>query len=1041
MWAGGFITWDANLESSRAHYFNFSSWSVIAIPVTKPVSRNLVSPIYHRNTFLTIEKGLLLVYFALQLVRAIQLAIGHDERTTRLAASSIVMTVVAAASMVVLSFLEHERSLKPSLLLTIYIFITAILDAVSTRTAWLTSFEPWQVTDSHLQLAALVLKPVALCVESKEKSQLIIGWSADEHSPEETSSLLSLVFMSWLNPLFLRGYRQHCTVDDLYPIDQQLGAKLVFSQLAQNLYSVARPGPTIRLARNIARTFAWPLIWPIAPRLAKIGFTFAQPFFITAFISNMQEADSPSVANDGYGLIGACAFIYGGVALSNTLYGYYTHSAMFMIRGSLIPAIYQKTLGVGAIKAGDAAVVTLMSTDIDRILDGCENIHELWASIVEIALGCWLLHSHLGTSFLSPVIVIIVCFVGMAWVGSTAGKAQDTWMDKIQHRVSITSALIANMKPLRISGMVPGLSHVVQNSREEEIQAGNLFRLILVISATISYAPMCLSPVFAFAFVGQNLDVNSFFASLSYLVLLSTPLVMVFQNIPVIIAGFTCLSRVQQFLETDAWHDPRIELSAHDQEKPQFSGSPQPLIRITNGQFGWTKETRILHNINTTIPECHFTIVVGPVACGKSTLCKAILGEVAFTTGQVKFANQIPTIGYCDQAPLLSNHTIRETIIGGSFFCNEKYQDVIMATCLGPDIDLLPSGHDTVVGNGGSMLSGGQKQRVCLARALYHDSPLLLLDDVLAGLDQTTEAEVFTRVLGPDGWIRHRKATAVLFTHSGRHLASADHIIALGKDGTLLEHGALPDLPEGTKVHGHVPEDQQAALSGNSDSTILGETTLDPVVHPGEGDGDLTGGSHDRARYVGDFRVYKHYFGTIRLTILALFMLSCVVFGLGDSFPTMWISFWSSNSYGQSNAFYIGIYSTLRVLQLLGFFLAAALALGPMVVDSGSKLHFNALNTVACAPLRFLTTTDSGIITNLFSQDTTIVDGELPKHLFNIAASVCAVVGLAVVIAFSSPWLALVYPLLALVLWVVQRVYLRTSRQLRFLDLEAKSPL
>ncbi|KAJ5180006.1 hypothetical protein N7492_003216 [Penicillium capsulatum] len=987
--------------------------------------------------FQLLKLGLLLVYFALQLTRAIQFILSHGETVPKLATSAIAMTIVAAVGMMALSFLEHERSFKPSLLLTIYVFLTAIFDAALTRTSWLASVQSWQVTDSHIQLAALVLKLVVLSLESKGKTKFIAGWSPEKHSPEESSGFFSLALMFWLNPLFLRGYRQHCTVENLYAIDQRLGAKLMFSQLAQNLSSANRSGKSIGLARNIAKTLLWPLVCPIAPRLAKIGFTFAQPFFITALISNMQKSNSSSSVNDGYGLIGACVLIYGGIALSNTLYGYYTHRAMYMIRGSLVSAIYQKTLLLGAGEATDTGAVTLMSTDIECIMTGCENIHELWASIVEIALGCWLLHSRLGVAFLSPIIVIIVCLIGMAWVSGTAGKAQATWMDKIQHRVSITSALITNMKPLKISGMVPGLARIVQNSREGEIKAGNLFRLILVISATIAYAPMCLSPVFAFAFTGQNLDVISFFVSLSYLVILSTPLTTVFQNIPVIIAGFTCISRIQQFLEAKIRHDPRIEFCTHGQEKPSPSGSSHPLIRITNGQFGWTKERSVLNNINTVIPDGQFTIVVGPVACGKSTLCKAILGEVPFTEGEVEFGHKIPIIGYCDQSPLLSNHTIRDNIIGTLPFYKEKYQDVIMATCLGPDIDLLPSGHGTVVGNGGSILSGGQKQRVSLARALYHDPALLLLDEVLAGLDQTTEAEVFRRVFGPDGWIRRWKTTAVLFTHSAMHLASADHIIALGKDGSLHEHGKLPGSAECTKVNSSVSGDQKAPLSDDTDPAASEKT----LVGPDEGKEKPSNEVHDHARRLGDFRVYKHYFGTIRPATLALFMFSCVLFGFGESFPTMWISFWSSNSYDQSNPFYIGIYGALRVLQLLGFFLAAALALGPMVVDSGSKLHFNALNTVARAPLRFLTTTDNGVITNLFSQDTTIVDTELPKHLFNIAASICAVIGLAVVIAFSSPWLALVYPLLAMVLWLVQRVYLRTSRQLRFLDLEAKSPL
>lgn len=983
------------------------------------------------------------MYFTIQLARVARLAVSHDATVTGLTVAATAIGVAAAAVMVYLSLLEHARSLRPSLLLTIFLLLTILFDAAMTRTSWLANVHSELVTDAYIQMAALALKLAILFAESKEKKKWIIGWSAQEHSPEETSGFISLAFMSWLNPLFLRGYHQHWTVDSLYAIDQRLGARSMFSQLPNELDFEKSRGQKLGLAKIMVKTLARPLLLPVAPRLAMIGFTFCQPFFITALVSNMQSSNTPSAKNDGYGLIGACILVYAGIALSTTFYSYYSHRAMYMIRASLVSAIYQKTLHLGAKETAGDTTVTLMSTDIERIMTGWQDIHSVWASIVEIALGCWLLHSHIGVAFLSPIVVILACFMGMAWVAGTAGKTQSVWMEKIQHRVSITSALIANIKLLKISALAPGLAHTIQEARVEEIQVGNQFRRIQVVAATIAYAPMCLSPVFAFAFTGQNLDVTSFFASLSYLVLLSSPLTTVFQQIPTIIAGFTCLSRIQEFLESDSRHDPRLLLGPLDQEKSQPSVQHHPLVKITNGQFGWSKEQIVLENVDVSIPAGQFTIVVGPVACGKSTLCKAILGEVPFTRGDVELAHDLPAIGLCDQTPLLFNLSIRENITRSLPFDKERFNDVIRATALGPDLALLPSGHDTVIGSGGNMLSGGQKQRVSLARALYHDSPLLLLDDVLSGLDQATEAEVCRLVFGSDGWIRHRGTTTILFTHSNRHLAYADHIIKIGEDGTILEHGQTTDLLKPATHSSDLQVLRKTSYASFADSELSEKTCVDLVeTEEMEVKENLAEKIPERIHHQpGDLRVYKHYFGTIRITIFALFVFSCALFGFGDSFPTVWISFWASDAYNKPNAFYIGIYSTLRVLQLLGFFLAAFLALGPMVADSGSKLHLDALTTVVRAPLRFLATTDGGVITNLFSQDTTIVDGELPMRLFNIAASVCGVVGLACVIAVSSPWLALVYPLLAVILWAIQRVYLRTSRQLRILDLEAKSPL
>ncbi|KAI9932592.1 hypothetical protein ASPWEDRAFT_101029 [Aspergillus wentii DTO 134E9] len=972
---------------------------------------------------------LLVAYFALQLSRAIVLAL-HD--ASRLTVWATALTVVGAAAMIALSLLEHTRSPRPSTLLAAFLLLTVLFDVVLTRTSWLGSLQPWQTIDARIQTAAVALKVVILMAESKTKEKRIINWSTEDHGPEETTGIISLGFLAWLNPLFVRGYREHLTVDKLYAIDQRIGAESMLSSLSQSLNN-GRPGRRLSLATSLARTLAWPFLLPVLPRLAMIGFTFCQPFFITALISNTENTITPSTINNGYGLIGACIFIYGGIALSTTFYQYYSHRAMYMIRAALVSAIYQKTLDSGTKKTPDAAAVTLMSTDVERIMTGWVDIHAVWASMIEIALGCWLLHLHLGEAFISPVIVIAVCTGMMAWVGSTAGKTQAAWMDKIQHRVSITTAVIANIKALKISGIAPGLAHMVQWIREDEIQVGNRFRFIQVVAATIASAPMCLSPVFAFAFTGQNLDVSGFFASLSFLVLLTTPLGSFFQQIPNMLAGFACLARIQAYLETDPRREMRIGFEVQDKEKSQPCFPAHALISITNGYFGWAEEKPVLRNINASIPAGQLTIVVGPVACGKSTLCKTILGEIPFSRGEVRFAHPIPHIGFCDQTPFLSSVSIRENITGSAPFDLEKYRDVITATALDLDIAAFSSGHDTMLGGGGSMLSGGQKQRLSLARALYHDSPLLILDDVLTGLDHATESEVFRRVLGPDGLVRRRGTTAILFTHSGRHLPSANHIIALGEDGTVLENSQLTDLTENKEYSaGFGTNNEASSTSTGADISLEKESNL--AKEKAEPD-------HDQARQTGDIRIYTHYFGTIRAAILGLFFLACIMFGFGNSFPTIWISFWSSDSYGKSNAFYIGIFSALRVLQMVGFSLAAFVSLGPMVADAGAGLHKNALTTVIRASLRFFSTTSNGVITNLFSQDTTIIDTELPQNLFNLAAGLCAVIGMACVIVVASPWLALAYPVLAAILWVVQRVYLRTSRQLRFLDLEAKSPL
>jgi hypothetical protein len=171
------------------------------------------------------------------------------------------------------------------------------------------------------------------------------------------------------------------------------------------------------------------------------------------------------------------------------------------------------------------------------------------------------------------------------------------------------------------------------------------------------------------------------------------------------------------------------------------------------------------------------------------------------------------------------------------------------------------------------------------------------------------------------------------------------------------------------------------------------------------------------------------------------FLLFGILTGFLGSFPTIWLGYWSADSFNHSKSFYVGIYGLFQCFALASILSEASIGLLIIIRDSGSSLHEAALRTVISAPLRFFSQTDTGIITNLFSQDMTLIDGELAQALINTSLQIWLAVGSAAVVASSSPYIIIAYPFVLSILYGVQRFYLRTSRQLRLLDLEAKSPL
>ncbi|KIL92440.1 hypothetical protein FAVG1_04851 [Fusarium avenaceum] len=881
-----------------------------------------------------------------------------------------------------------------------------------------------------------------VCFESRQKTKWL-DWDMKHHSPEETSGIYNLGVFFWLHTLFMRGYRVVLTLNGLYPLDKSLTAESIDERLVDGLHNHPYKGQKYGLARLLLRKFALQLLPPVIPRVALLAASMCQPLLIQALLHYLQsEIEDQS---HGYGLIGATALVYGAIAFSTALYWYFQERFVIMVRGSLVLAVYKKTTELRMVADGDCGALTLMSTDVERITRGILDLHEYWANMIQIGLSCWLLQRELGSAFAASLVVVALSALTAFGIGKLLGPRQRSWMEAIETRVGVTAAAISQMKLIKMSGMTQPVEYSIQGLRLKEIEVGGRWRMLLAAAATISQVPMTISPVVTFAAATKTLDTTSIFGSISYITLLASPLMILFQKIPQFLGALTCLQRVQAFLE----RDPRLEYRHLDQvtfpnssmssstgdmniELKTLSQKESSHILIENGSFGWQENTPVLKQVNIRIPSSYLTAVVGHVASGKSTLCKAILGEVPFATGST-VVFQSSKIGYCDQTPFLTNSSIRSNIIGNGEVDDKRYTSVLNATMLDQDLTNLPYGDRTVIGSGGIALSGGQRQRVAIARALYLVSTdLLIFDDVLSGLDAKTTDYVFRNVFGRDGMLRRRGATVILCTNNIQHLQAADHAIRIGNAGDVYEekpmtlNNTLSDSDPGSKPESTETLPTTATSASNQSSPATGGMTAE----------------ESEARKLGDTSVFGYYLRTIGIYPLLVFVFACLCNGFLNNFPRIWLTFWADDSAGvHPQAYYIGIYGMLQVLTLLTFMAAAALVLGPFIRLSGSVLHKRALETVINAPLRLFTTSDTGTITNYFSQDITIIDNELPMAVVNVVLDIFGVVGMAIIIASSSPWLGLTYPVMILILWLIQRFYLRTSRQLRLLDLEAKSPL
>jgi ABC-type multidrug transport system fused ATPase/permease subunit len=208
------------------------------------------------------------------------------------------------------------------------------------------------------------------------------------------------------------------------------------------------------------------------------------------------------------------------------------------------------------------------------------------------------------------------------------------------------------MKGLKLSGLAGPVTDFVQKLRLDEIKVGTRSRFYSLATVFVSFTPILMAPVVTFGAAPRRLDAAQMFTGLSYLMLLSGPLLTLFMSAPRIATSLACLGRIQAFLASVDREDLREVVNSIAGLSEKVSGphdDSDPAIVVMDGQFGWTQDKVALRDINIQVPRSCLTLVVGPIASGKSTLTKALLGEAPVSHGSVHVRTKFPRVGFCDQ--------------------------------------------------------------------------------------------------------------------------------------------------------------------------------------------------------------------------------------------------------------------------------------------------------------------------------------------------------------------------------------------------------
>ncbi|MCJ1394407.1 hypothetical protein MMC18_007285 [Xylographa bjoerkii] len=645
-------------------------------------------------------------------------------------------------------------------------------------------------------------------------------------------------------------------------------------------------------------------------------------------------------------------------------------------------------------------------------------------------------------------------------VSTRSGEAQKQWIERVQTRLTITSSMLNDMRAVKMLGLTNVLSAIISNLRKIEISTSVRFRKLLIWQVALSNVPTDLAPFATFAIytiisvVRQDSSLLSAqaFTSLALISLLTTPLLTFCQAMPSVLQAVFCFNRIEEYCKikssVPSGHSTSTLSFGESSDEMELRGrqttstSDNLLVSFKNATVSRSSEpAAVLHGLNLSIRR-GITMIIGPVGCGKSTLIDTILGSSTLRSGSATVP--LSRVAYCPQNPWIVNNTIRHNIIGATEFDWKWYDFTLSACCLEEDIRAMPRNDMRMAGSNGIALSGGQKQRVALARAVYSRLGVVVLDNIFSGLDSKSIALISDRLFSKTGHFRKAGISVILATNTYHMLPYADEIIVL-EEGRIVDKSSHEEIlartPENAKMFGTPAKDDSASIFDQSTTGQIPkelERTVSNII-----EAELNEGT-DHIRQQGALSVYIYYVRSAGYIPVSIFAVFTVIEAFSSSFGTLWLQWWVEANEQQPNkqlGMYLGVYGLIFALSLLGLVAGCWMLFVRILHNTSINLHSDLLTAALRAPISFFMSTDTGTTTNRFSQDMELIDMMLPIYAVNFATGAVTCVIKLIILCAIGKYLAGSVPVLAVVLFFVQSYYLRTSRQVRLLDIEAKAPL
>ena len=1019
-------------------------------------------------------------------------------------------TVVNLLSLVVIGYIqyiEHWRIRYPNGVVLFYWVLLLAVDAVKLRSLIVQHMHMRHVLYFSLFTANLGLVTTSFVLEWLVPKQLSAydALGANDECPYDYANIFSVLTFSWLTPLMKYGYKEYLTQEDLWNLRDYDTARATGDKFEASWeQQLEKKKPSLWIA--LLTAFGGPYLFGTLVKTFSDILNFAQPQllrFLIAFVDSYRPGNTPDPPIKGAAI--ALALFAVSVCQTACLHQYFARSfeTGMRVKSALTSTIYRKSMrlsneGRAAKTTGD--IVNHMAIDTQRLQELAQYGQQLWSAPFQLVLCMASLYQLLGPSMFAGVGVMVLMIPLNGLIAKVFKNLQIKQMKNKDARTRLMTEILNNMKSIKLYAWTNAFMaklHAIRNDQELHTLR-KIGAATAMTNFTWSASPFLVSCSTFAVFVATKdtaLSTAIVFPALTLFNLLGFPLAMLPTVITSIVEASVAVNRLTSYLTAS-----ELQPDAVLRSDPVNTGEES--VRIRDASFTWNKDEdlKALHDINLRAVKGELACIVGRVGSGKSSLLETMLGNLYKLKGEVVMRG---STAYVAQSPWVMNANVRENIVFGHRWDSAFYERTLAACALKEDLETLPDGDLTQVGERGISLSGGQKARLTLARAVYARADIYLLDDVLSAVDQHVGRHLIDNVLGQNGLLATK--TRILATNSIPVLMEA-HFIYLVREGRLTERGTYDQLiamkgdvaqliktmsQKDSQADEEQEEDTSEVDSESSDSV---ETALDdeereeaeegiaqlqpirPNGHTAQRQmsnltlrrastssfrapqGKVTGDEEDnkdnlKTHQSKEFSeqgkvkwdVYKEYASNSNLfavTIYLTFLIGSKILEIGGS---IWLKEWSeTNDVAGGNpdvVKYILVYFAFGIGSCLANVVQTLVLWIFCSIEASRKLHEKMAYAIFRSPMSFFETTPSGRILNRFSSDIYKIDEVLARSFNALFGNLARALFTLAMISASTPiFTALIIPLGLLYLWF-QRYYLRTSRELKRLDSVSRSPI